>query len=557
MSNNKKYIFELKLPEIFHNKNYEFIFSGFEDKESNLLYRFDIFKIEKKLTWEFQCSKIPETLILWGYKDNWTNDHVSIPVKDLLVPIEKKEVKEIDKSKLEIFNNKVTCVFIDEYNDEYISSIISDYKNIGIKNILHINSKNFDIPEINSIKKYSDFIIKKLYSYIDTEFCLINQWDGFILNFNAFDNIFFNYDYIGADWWWKQNTSVGNGGFSLRSKKFLEICSIVFCNYNIDKDEDEFFENNIDLLLNQGIKFAPVSVKNKFSIENDLYNNQFGFHNYITQNLPDNCRRFYRNKFYHSGDLGDIIYSLPTIKALGGGLLILSADYNKMDVRNKLTLEIINDLRKVLNLQDYIIDTRSAHKMPADIDYNLNDMRQPFIDWGAGKFTEEEVDVLRNKNLTHHYFDLYNLNHYHEHIQWLHADISKIYNNFPIIINRTIRYNNKNFPWQEIVNKYFDKIIFVGLPDEYKEFSSNFGKIKYVESSSILELFHIISGCKIFIGNQSFPYSLAEGLKKNCIQETDTWVGNCQYFRHNSYISKNGNEYDFSKIDKFITKFLN
>jgi len=195
--------------------------------------------------------------------------------------------------------------------------------------------------------------------------------------------------------------------------------------------------------------------------------------------------------------------------------------------------------------------------MPADIDYNLNDMRQPFIDWGAGKFTEEEVDVLRNKNLTHHYFNLYNLDHYHEHIQWLHADISKIYNNFPIIINRTIRYNNKNFPWQEIVNKYFNKIIFVGLPDEYKEFSSNFGKIKYVESSSILELFHIISGCKIFIGNQSFPYSLAEGLKKNCIQETDTWVGNCQYFRHNSFISKNGNKYDFSEIDKFITKFLN
>ena len=554
MSN--KYNFNLELPEIFKNKNYDFIFSGFEDKEGNLLYRLDIFKIEENLNWEFNSSVPPENLILWGYYKDWTNDSISIPVNDLIIPIEKNEVQKIDKTKLHIFNKKVTCVFIDEYNDNYINNIISDYKKIGIENILHINSKNFDIPEINSIKKYSEFVVKKLYNYIDTEYCLINQWDGFILNFNSFDNNFFNYDYIGADWWWKENTSVGNGGFSLRSKKFLEICSIVFSNYEIDKDEDEFFENNIDLLINQGIKFAPLSVKNKFSVENNLYDNQFGFHNYITQNLPDKCKQFYKNKFYHSGDLGDIIYSLPTIKALGGGLLVLSADYNKMDVRSKLTLDTINNLREILNLQDYIVDTRSAHKMPADIDYDLNDMRQPFIDWGAGKFNEKEVDILRNKNLTHHYFDLYNLDHHNECDQWLHSNISKIYNNYPIVINRTKRYNNEKFPWQEIVDKYFNKIIFVGLPDEYKEFSSNFGKIKYIESKNILELFYIISGSKVFIGNQSFPYSLAEGLKKNCIQETDTWVGNCQYFRHNSFISKNGSDYNFEKIENFINKFL-
>jgi len=556
MSNNIKYTFQLKLPEIFKNKNYDFIFSGFEDKEGNLLYRLDLFKIEENLNWEFKSSVPPENLILWGYNKEWTNDSISIPVNDLITPIEKNEVQKIDKTKLDIFNKKVTCVFIDEYNDNYINNIISDYKKIGIENILHINSKNFDIPEIDSIKKYSEFVVKKLYNYIDTEYCLINQWDGFILNFNSFDNNFFNYDYIGADWWWKENTAVGNGGFSLRSKKFLEICSIVFSNYDIDKDEDEFFENNIDLLINQGIKFAPLSVKNKFSVENNLYDNQFGFHNYITQNLPDKCKQFYKNKFYHSGDLGDIIYSLPTIKALGGGLLVLSADYNKMDVRNKLTLDTINNLREILNLQEYIVDTRSAHKMPADIDYDLNDMRQPFIDWGAGKFNEKEVDILRNKNLTHHYFDLYNLDHHNECDQWLHSNISKIYNNYPIVINRTKRYNNEKFPWQEIVDKYFNKIIFVGLPDEYKEFSFNFGKIKYIESKNILELLHIISGSKVFIGNQSFPYSLAEGLKKNCIQETDTWVGNCQYFRHNSFISKNGSDYNFEKIENFINRFL-
>jgi len=554
MSN--KYNFNLELPEIFKSKQYDFIFSGFEDYKNNLLYRFDIFDIQNNINWEFQSSDAPEKLVLWGYKDGWTDEKLVIPVNSLSQPIEKLEVEKIDKNKLDIFNNKVTCVFIDEYKDEYITKIISDYKKIGIKNILHINSKNFNIPEISSIKKYSEFIIKELYKYIDTDYCLINQWDGFILNFNSFDEIFFNYDYIGADWWWKENTLVGNGGFSLRSKNFLNVCSKIFNNSDIDKDEDEFFEENISLLVQRGIKFAPIEIKNKFSIENDLYNNQFGFHNYISQNLPNKCKQFYKNKFYHSGDLGDIIYSLPTIKALGGGLLVLSSDYDKMDVRNKLSLDTINELKSILNLQEYIIDTRAAHKKPADIDFDLNDMRQPFIDWGAGKFNEEEVQILRNKSLTHHYFDLYNLNHYNECNEWLYTDITKIYNEYPIVINRTERYNNINFPWQEIVDTYFNKIIFVGLPNEYNRFKNSYGKVKYIESKTLLDLFQIISGCKIFIGNQSFPYSLAEGLKKNCVQETDTWVGNCQYFRHNSYIIKDGKEYSFEKIDKFINKYI-
>jgi len=227
-----------------------------------------------------------------------------------------------------------------------------------------------------------------------------------------------------------------------------------------------------------------------------------------------------------------------------------------MDVRNKLSLDTINELKSILNLQEYIVDTRAAHKKPADIDFDLNDMRQPFIDWGAGKFNEKEVQILRNKSLTHHYFDLYNLNHYNECNEWLYTDISKVYNEYPIVINRTERYNNVNFPWQEIVDTYFNKIIFVGLPNEYNRFKNSYGKVKYIESKTLLDLFQIISGCKIFIGNQSFPYSLAEGLKKNCVQETDTWVGNCQYFRHNSYIIKDGKEYSFEKIDKFINKYI-
>ena len=38
----------------------------------------------------------------------------------------------------------------------------------------------------------------------------------------------------------------------------------------------------------------------------------------------------------------------------------------------------------------------------------------------------------------------------------------------------------------------------------------------------------IIAGSKIFIGNQSTPFAIAEGMKHNRILETDITIPNCQ-----------------------------
>ena len=41
------------------------------------------------------------------------------------------------------------------------------------------------IPPIKSIKEYSDFMIKNLDQYIDTDFALVFQYDGFTLIFTC------------------------------------------------------------------------------------------------------------------------------------------------------------------------------------------------------------------------------------------------------------------------------------------------------------------------------------------------------------------------------------
>ena len=56
------------------------------------------------------------------------------------------------------------------------------------------------IPTISSKEQYSEFCIKELYKYFDTDFVLVVQHDGYILNGDAWNDEFYNYDYIGAPW---------------------------------------------------------------------------------------------------------------------------------------------------------------------------------------------------------------------------------------------------------------------------------------------------------------------------------------------------------------------
>lgn len=549
---NKTYSYSYKLPKNF-DYDYEFLFTGFESQNGDLIYRNDVTGKSNELNWKFNSTSKPDKLILWPFKNHW-KEKVFVDVKDLKIDTT-VDIPPPSRRKLSIFNKLVTCVIIDENHEKEVSQLVLYYKKLGIEKIIVINSKRYKIKPINSLNDYSNFVLKDLYKYIDTEFCLISQWDGFICNFNSFDHNFYDYDFIGAEWWWLKNTISGNGGFSLRSKKFLKVSSEIFNDKLIEKNEDELIEENIEEFKKREIVFAPNNIKNKFSVESGIYNNQFGFHSFTSQNLPNYCRYHYKNKFHHSGDLGDIIYSLPVIKALGGGCLILTSDYDKMEIRDIMTEEKALMLKELLSDQDYITYVGHAPKKPSDIDYDLNDSRIDFIKWGSGEFSHEEVDILRSRLLTEHYERLYDLNYTYINQFYYPKSLLQIID-YPIIVNRTFRYRNDKFPWSEIVKKYGDKIMFVGSNKEYEDFVKNFGYVKYKNTPTYKKLMQVIAGAKLFIGNQSFPYSIAESIKQNCIQETDTWVGNCQYTRHNAFISKNGENYRFSEISKFIDHYV-
>jgi hypothetical protein len=138
------------------------------------------------------------------------------------------------------------------------------------------------LSPIKSIHEYSKFMIKDLYKYINTDFVLCTQWDAFVLNADAWTDKFLEYDYVGAPWWYPSGGNIGNGGFSLRSKRFLEVCSkLPIKNYH--PEDLMICRVYKHLLEKEGIKFAPEELAAKFSFEGNQkyghkWNGQFGFH---------------------------------------------------------------------------------------------------------------------------------------------------------------------------------------------------------------------------------------------------------------------------------------
>lgn len=135
-------------------------------------------------------------------------------------------------------------------------------------------------------------MINRLVDHIKTDYVLTVQNDGFIINPSAWSNDNFNYDYIGAPWYnpvGQDHLRVGNGGFSLRSRKLLKACKEISQDLNPKStgNEDVFICHHSKRVLEHiyGIKFAPVKLAAKFSVEWQACPEQ----NHI---IPDNLDTF-------------------------------------------------------------------------------------------------------------------------------------------------------------------------------------------------------------------------------------------------------------------------
>lgn len=134
------------------------------------------------------------------------------------------------------------------------------------------------VMRLRSVADYSAFIIKSLGAQVGGSHVLVMQWDSFILDAAAWDPAFLDYDYLGAPWPHRV-PPVGNGGFSLRSRRLLDALQdpairdfqpedYCICELYRDRLEGE-----------HGVRFAPPELARRFSFElEEPSGPAFGFH---------------------------------------------------------------------------------------------------------------------------------------------------------------------------------------------------------------------------------------------------------------------------------------
>lgn len=160
---------------------------------------------------------------------------------------------------------------------------------------------------LDSYEAYNKFIVTELYKCFSTDFVMVVQHDGYPVDLAKWEDAFLEYDYIGAPW---DDGVVGNGGFSIRSKRFCELTAEIEANQYSPEDQ-LLCRVNRAWLEEQGMKFAPEEVAKRFSWEWNTryrsYEGQFGFHN-IKPTL---------NPVYDSVDVDSVAMLVKHISSFG------------------------------------------------------------------------------------------------------------------------------------------------------------------------------------------------------------------------------------------------
>ena len=192
----------------------------------------------------------------------------------------------------EPISEKITYLLIDTHNHALAQAALRNSQiAFPLKNRLVFSdvedgwdaSDLIKIDPINSVQGYCEFLLKHAWKFVKTEFFLVLQYDGFVLNGDHFSETFLDYDYIGAPWPHFDFHKVGNGGFSLRSRRLMQAVEPLLTPQDFLIPEDIVIcrKYRPQLERDATVKFATVSAAEKFSQELSVRNHPtFGFHGY-------------------------------------------------------------------------------------------------------------------------------------------------------------------------------------------------------------------------------------------------------------------------------------
>lgn len=200
--------------------------------------------------------------------------------------------------------------------------------------------------------------------------------------------------------------------------------------------------------------------------------------------------------FYHSGKIGDIIYSLPTVQAL-------SAPGDWVIFVTGLPPKAHAALAPLLLWQPRIDGVLHIDQTELPIGYtNLDYFR---------------LSPLAGAHLVIKHLKEHTLHDYNWNKPWLHITTPLPMKGIFAVISVTDRYRDRFFNWNRELNKlaeHTDTIYFLGDKDEYNDFAKKYARkeLHYYPTCDFWQAAQLIAQATYFSGNQSSMLAIRQGL---------------------------------------------
>ena len=207
--------------------------------------------------------------------------------------------------------------------------------------------------------------------------------------------------------------------------------------------------------------------------------------------------------YKHSGDLGDIIYALPSLE--NGCELLLCFDDRLKYHKTKFNEKGYNAIYPLLRSQDIDIKPYTGQKF--DIDLDLFRFEKPTAGMNLIEWQARWLGIKPNYD------------------PWIELEG---WANDMVLINITPRYQNKN-----VKIKFDPNMVFIGVEEEWKEFEKNYFRVPFLKTMNLYEAAMWIKGCHNFIGNQSSLFAIAVGLGVDAELIVSHYAPNCIFERDN------------------------
>lgn len=214
--------------------------------------------------------------------------------------------------------------------------------------------------------------------------------------------------------------------------------------------------------------------------------------------------------------LGDVIYAMPAMlgiqRALKATTIRLYITRDKPAHHHEGLKHPGGDVMVNEDMFDYLRPLLDAQPMIESIHY----LKESKIPQDALDFDAVRMGSINTAagNIIDYYLKLFGT-FYGKESAWLTLpERPYVFMSYDVVIGRSARYNNDAIDYG-LLAQLGRTMGFVGLPEEYRTFCARYGDlpVTHINTRHALDAAYAIATSKLYIGNQSLMFAIAEALK--------------------------------------------